>query len=181
MWTFERIFPPDCWIISPQAPTADAQGGFSWWPMEAGSRDKVLVEPAAQTLGNFLEATERYYGITPSARIAIGFSQGAAILSVLAHSAFGESLTGMGLLAGFVLEDESKPLAVRDFFVGHGTKDETVSISKAKRGIEYLERRGARVASGFDDVGHKVGSNATRGLKEWVSGLVSPESLTLIS
>lgn len=172
MWTFERILPPFCWIVSPQAPVADREGGFSWWPVTKEDREPNAFETAAASVGNFVGAAERFYGLTPQLRIAIGFSQGAALLSVLSHTAAGEEFAGIGLLAGFVIEDESRALSVRKFFVGHGTQDQVVPQAKAERSIEYLKRRGAFVESAFDDVGHKVGSNATRGLKEWCGGIV---------
>ena len=78
----------------------------------------------------------------------------------------------VGILAGFVpsgLEDliSQRPLEGKPFFVAHGTKDERVSIERARASIELLEQAGAQVTYCEDDVGHKVSITCLRALKDF--------------
>ena len=76
------------------------------------------------------------------------------------------------MLAGFFpsgLEElvPNRPLEGRPFFVAHGTKDETVTIDRARSSIAWLEQAGAQVTYCEDDVGHKVGVRCLTALKEF--------------
>jgi predicted esterase len=57
---------------------------------------------------------------------------------------------------------EGKP-----FFVAHGTKDEMVTIERARASIELLEQAGANVTYCEDEVGHKVSVTCLRSLKKF--------------
>jgi predicted esterase len=110
-------------------------------------------------------------GLGASTFDVMGFSQGAALGSILAFL-YPQRIRKVGMLAGFVpsgLEDRvsQRPLEGKPFFVAHGTKDETVTIEQARRSIEILERAGARVAFCEDQVGHKVSAACLRALKDF--------------
>ena len=101
----------------------------------------------------------------------MGFSQGAAMCSLLAFL-YPERIRKVGILAGFIpdgLEElvSQRPLEGKPFFVAHGTKDETVTIARARASIEILEKAGAQVTYCEDDVGHKVSAACLRALKEF--------------
>jgi phospholipase/carboxylesterase len=102
---------------------------------------------------------------------AMGFSQGAAMCSLLAVL-YPERVRKVGILAGFVpsgLEElvSQRPLQGKPFFVAHGTKDQTVTIERARDSIEILEQAGAQVTYCEDDVGHKVSATCLRALKSF--------------
>jgi predicted esterase len=78
----------------------------------------------------------------------------------------------VGILAGFVpaeLENlvSQRPLAGKSFFVAHGTRDEAVTIDRARGSIEILEQAGAQVTYCEDNVGHKVSVTCLRALKQF--------------
>ncbi|HEY9527377.1 MAG TPA: hypothetical protein VIR02_09860, partial [Anaerolineales bacterium] len=60
-----------------------------------------------------------------------------------------------------------RPLEGKPFFIAHGTKDETISIQRARESMEILERAGAQVTYCEDEVGHKVSASCLRGLKDF--------------
>jgi phospholipase/carboxylesterase len=112
-------------------------------------------------------------GIDSSTFDVLGFSQGAAMCSVLAFL-YPERMRKVGILAGFVpdgLEElvSQRPLEGKPFFVAHGTKDPTVTVERARASIELLQRAGAHVTYCEDDVAHKVSTNCLRALKEFYS------------
>jgi predicted esterase len=75
---------------------------------------------------------------------------------------------GLGLLAGFIVlpDSVSNPPEV---FVAHGTLDETVSVEKARHGVNHLKSMGLVVEYIEEPVGHKVGIEGTRALKQWMA------------
>jgi phospholipase/carboxylesterase len=103
----------------------------------------------------------------------MGFSQGAGMCSVLAFL-YPQRIRKVGILAGFVprgLEElvSQRPLEGKPFFVAHGTKDETVTVERARASIALLEQAGAKVTYCEDDVAHKVSVKCLRALKKFLT------------
>jgi predicted esterase len=101
----------------------------------------------------------------------MGFSQGAAMSNLLAFL-YPQRIRKTGILAGFVpggLEAlvSKRPLDGKLFFVTHGTKDEMVTIDRARASISLLEQAGAKVTYCEDEVGHKVSVTCLRALREF--------------
>lgn len=173
MWTFRRCLPEGSNIIAPQAFLNDAIGGYSWWSVNPTSPglDDAAVDAAAAKLREFIERSIEFYKLSPSKIFALGFSQGAGLLSIMLQRdpAF---FSGAALLAGFVVKQpETARKPSTKVFIGHGSEDEVVPIDKARRGAEFLKGRGFDVAYTEDPVGHKVGAAAVRELKSWLAGL----------
>ena len=169
MAPFFRVVPEEWSIIAVQAVFAEPTGGYSWWDISDVTSRGTAMPKAAEALKNFVEKAPRWYGITPSKQIAIGFSQGAAILSYVMQQA-PSLFNGIALLAGFVLEVRDRELVgpFPPVFMAHGIKDETVTIDKARNGRDYLQKLGCDVTFVEDDVGHKVGTKGMGGVRGWV-------------
>lgn len=176
MWVFARNLPADIWMIAPRAPspTQMQQGGYSWRPNATDTDDRLRVEelqPAAETLIRLLDEYSASVGLDASMFDVMGFSQGAAMSSLLAFL-YPQRVRKAALLAGFVpdgLEElvSQRPLQGKHFFVAHGTKDLTVPIERARASIALLEQAGAQVMFCEDDVGHKVSVTCLRALKDF--------------
>lgn len=175
MWPFRRSAPPQCNVMAVQAPYPDPIGGFSWWLLQPG-KERYYEEAghAAAALRSWLERAIAYHQLTPTRTVAFGFSQGAGTLSVLLQE-HPQLFDGVALLAGFVIQraPESHPLPAIRILIAHGSNDETVPISVAHQGAEYLRARGASVELVEDPVGHKVGSSGMRRLREWTGSLLN--------
>jgi predicted esterase len=172
MWTFERCVPEGWHIVSFEAFLQDPIGGWSWWDMAQEGSRREAIEVAVTRLDAALASFVRLHGLQPRCRVGFGFSQGAVLLSAGAlpgRIAF----DGLALLAGFIILPEAvvRPPAV---FVAHGTLDETVSIEKAQRGVNALKAMGLSVDYVEEPVGHKVGIEGTRALKQWMSRWENP-------
>ena len=101
----------------------------------------------------------------------MGFSQGAAMSNLLAFL-YPQRIRKVGILAGFVpsgLEElvTKRPLEGKPFFVTHGTKDEMVTIDRARASMALLEQAGAKVTYCEDEVGHKISVTCLRALKDF--------------
>jgi predicted esterase len=175
MWAFERTLPERANVVSFQAFLPDVLGGFSWWDMAS---DKP-VEPAIMLARDrFHFALERYielFSLQPRKVVAAGFSQGSVLLSAALLTGV-VRLDGIGILAGFVSGVGERRLIEGhpDVFVAHGTADEVVSVQKARTGVARLRSYGLSVTYVEEEgVGHKLGIQGMRGLKEWMARVVA--------
>ncbi len=172
MATFKRCLPEEWAVIAVQGFLEDVRGGFSWWNVDEEVRDLrwEAIRLAAARLTGFVEQAIEFYKLQPRQILALGFSQGAALLSLLAQKD-PQMFSGVGLLAGFVIRESSRPGGkLPALFVAHGTEDDVVPLNKAKEGVEYLRSLGASVTYVEDAVGHKVGTSALKALKIWAGG-----------
>lgn len=168
MWAFGSCVPGVANILAPEAFLEDRDdGGFCWWPK--GKPNVEAIERASDRLTQFVRASIEHYALQPHQIVAIGFSQGAALLSVLLQDSPG-LFAGVALLAGFVIDrpaqSNSPPTRV---FLGHGLRDSIVPIAQAKAGATLLTERSYEVELHVDDVAHKVGRTVTRELKSWAA------------
>lgn len=179
MWVFARDLPSHFWMVAPRAPHPSEMTGYSWRPLQAGTFGRPSLEeliPQAEALIRLVDAYQASVGIeaSPERRRRIdvmGFSQGAAVASVLAFL-YPARIRRIGILAGFVpsgLEEYAakRPLEGKSVFVAHGTQDETVPIDRARASMEILEQAGAKIVYCEDEVGHKVSLNCMRALRSY--------------
>jgi phospholipase/carboxylesterase len=176
MWVFVRDFPAQYWIIAPRAPHPSKleQGGFSWRPPQHENLNQVsldLLRSSTEILIRLVDEYSASTGLQASTFDVLGFSQGAGICNALAYL-YPQRIQKVGILAGFVpsgLEGlvSQHPLEGKPYFVAHGTKDESVTIDRARASIKMLERAGAKITYCEDEVGHKVSVNCLRALKKF--------------
>ena len=178
MWVFARDLPDHYWMVAPRAPYAAQASGYSWRPPQFETLDGPSLEQlkqSAEALIRLVDAYSASAGIEASTFDVMGFSQGAAMSNVLAFL-YPHRIRKTGILAGFVpsgLEElvSQRPLEGKPFFVAHGSKDEKVTVDRARASIALLEQAGATVTYCEDDVAHKVSLNCLRALKEFFSSL----------
>jgi phospholipase/carboxylesterase len=176
MWVFARNLSTEYWMVAPRAPHASQmeQGGYSWRTPDSETEDRPRLEQLRDSADALLRLVDEY---AASVRLqaddfdVMGFSQGAAMSSTLAFL-YPKRIRKVGILAGFVpggLEElvTQRPVEGKPFFVAHGTKDEMVTIERARASIETLERAGAQITYCEDEVGHKVSVNCLRALKDF--------------
>ena len=176
MWVFARDLPAHYWILAPRAPYAADPSGYSWRPSQFGNMDGPGLEwlrQSAEALIRLVDAYSASVEVDVSIFDVMGFSQGAAICNALAFL-YPQRIRKTGILAGFVpagLEAlvSQRPLEGKSFFIAHGTKDETVTVNRARASMALLEQAGAKVTYCEDDVAHKVSLNCLRALKKFLS------------
>lgn len=176
MWVFARDLPASYWIVAPRAPYVAQmeQGGYSWRPPQFENLDQLSFDQLRSAAEGLIRLVDEYAasaGLEASTFDVMGFSQGAAMASLLAFL-HPQRIRKVGILAGFVpsgLEElvSQRPLAGKPFFVVHGTKDQMVSIERARASIAVLEQAGANVTYCEDEVGHKVSVTCLRSLKNF--------------
>lgn len=174
MWVFARDLPPHYWIIAPRAPHITKPGGYTWRPLPSsdfGMPSLEQLRSSAEALIHLIGAYQLSAKLEASDFDVMGFSQGAVVCSVLAFL-YPHRIRKVGILAGFIpggLEAlvPQRPLEGKPFFVTHGTKDETITIDRARASIALLEQAGAQLTYCEDEVGHKVGAKCLNELKKF--------------
>lgn len=174
MWIFARDLPSHYLIVAPRGPHDAETGGYSWRPPHPetfGRPSLEQLQPAAEALIRLVDAYALSAGMDASVFDLMGFSQGAALSNLLAFL-HPSRIRKIGILAGFLpsgLENliPGRPLEGKPFFVAHGTRDELITIDRARASIALLEQAGARVTYCEDGVGHKVSVTCLRALKDF--------------
>lgn len=174
MWVFAHNFPPRYHMLAPRAPHPAQEKGYTWRAPRPGTHGAPTLEdfrPAAEALIRLVDAYAPTVRVDAAQFDMMGFSQGAAVANTLALL-YPSRVRKAGILAGFMpLESESviaqRPLEGKPFFVAHGTRDELVTVDKARLSVEALERAGARVTYCEVEAGHKVSAECLRALEEF--------------
>ena len=170
MSTFARGVPADWHLVFVEAPIADPIGGFSWWDVNDATNREQQKTDSRVALEGFITSFAKNSGLTPSVQLAFGFSQGAAILSVLLQR-MPDLFAGVALLSGFIITSEiGQHAALPRIFVAHGTEDTVIPYDRVAAGIEHLRTHGYLVEVVTEQVAHKVGIAGMRALKEWAAG-----------
>lgn len=179
MWVFANRLPDHYLMVAPRGLYPTPLGGYGWQP-KLSSRwpdYQTLLPPAEklQALLDDLAGEDTFQQADFTQLHLMGFSQGAALAYTYALTYPGKVQSLVGL-AGFMPGEvksmvEKQPLNGVPAFVAHGNQDDTIPVARARQSVELLERAGARVTYCEDDVGHKLGSNCFRAMREFVDRL----------
>ena len=171
MWIFTPRLPDKYLILAPRGLTKTPVGGFGW------QNDGVAGWPRAS---DFTEASEELFDLVDSLKPlgvksnrfdVMGFSQGAA----LAYTMLLQNPERIGKLAGlsgFLPEGLGEEIANRklenkQIFMAHGTRDDMVSLDRARLAVEDLKSAGAEVIYCEEDVGHKLSAGCFRAMDDY--------------
>jgi len=174
MWVFGRDLPSRYWIVAPRAPHPGKPSGYSWRPAHVDNLNQLgldVLRASAQELMQLVDEYAASVSLDAGTFDVMGFSQGGAMASLLAFL-YPQRIRKVGMLASFVPDGldtliSARPLEGKSFFVAHGTKDETVTVDRARSSIQILERAGAHVTYCEDEVGHKVSVTCLRAMKKF--------------
>lgn len=179
MWVFANRLPDNYLMIAPRGLFPTPLGGYGWQPeLTRRWSDFESLQPAAQKLKDLVEVLADRQDMRSADFTALhlmGFSQGAALAYTFALS-YPQQVRSLVGLSGFMPAEVAdivakKPLESVLAFVAHGNQDDTVPVARARQSVELLERAGAQVTYCEADVGHKLGSNCFRAMRDFVDKL----------
>ena len=173
MWIFTREFPENFLLLAPRAPFKTTTSGFGWTELHHQEFSKASdFSPVTGALMNDIQSLLSHLKQPNSPIHLIGFSQGAALSYYLAatHS---DQIGKVACLAGFLPENvdsfiEKGVFVGKEFFIAHGTQDETVPVHYAREAVQKLQEAKARVIYCEADTGHKLGTSCFRGLNAFI-------------
>jgi phospholipase/carboxylesterase len=168
MGVFESLLPEEVMIASPCGIFPVEDGGYNWVSGDRSSKTSISdFSRSADSLMAMLDDLNRLYEFNLNNLVLMGFSQGAAL--AFAATFLGRiKPTAIVSLAGFLPRGELKNVKDLPIYWGHGISDSLVPIERAREAVLALKSAGADVVLCEADVGHKVGLECTRGLKEWI-------------
>lgn len=169
-WVFSRSAGPGWLIVAPRAPLRADDLGYTWHHFNAGKTDPDTMAAALAKLTRFVEGLAEVYPADRNRLVLLGFSQGAAMAYAFAASQPQSPLIGLAALGGYVPGTVTLPaLNGLPVLMLHGTRDETISITLARKNHADLTGAGATVTYVEDDVGHKVSAMQMRELGTWLA------------
>jgi phospholipase/carboxylesterase len=176
MWLFTRRLSSVYWMIAPRAPHPAEPEGFSWRSLVPSSFGFPAFEDLAPAAGGLLRLVDEYsasVGVNAAQFDLMGFSQGAAMVGVMA-TLYPERIRRAAILAGFVPDGlerfaSNKPLAGKTFFMAHGAQDQIIPLERAMASKSLLEEAGAQILWCEDKVGHKLGVNCLLALEDYLN------------
>lgn len=169
MWVLQSVLPEDAFIVAARGIYPLPLGGYHW--SESPTSTDVGFEdfdPAISSIRVTLKDLKSRFGFGDGRLLFMGFSQGAALAFSAARK--GIQASGVIALAGFVPFGELRGLSELPVYWGHGLRDELVPVDRAREDVKRLLDHGVEVQYCETDVGHKLGIECTRGLKEWLRG-----------
>ncbi len=179
MWIFAQQFAENILLLAPRAPFKTNTGGFGWTEQQDYEFLKIsdfstVSTPLMDDIQGLLSDLNQH---TLPIHL-IGFSQGAALSYYLA-AAFPEQIGKVACLAGFLpdgIEQYIKTgvLAGKEFFIAHGTQDDTVPIHYAREAAQKLQDGKAKVIYCEADTGHKLSASCFRGLNAFIRTISNP-------
>lgn len=160
LWEFTDGLPGDYWIVAPRGPYVKAPGEFGWRPTIIGRRSRLEenIEPAQGLIAR-IDAWAGERGVDAARFAVLGFSQGAAMIYVLA-GLFPKRLSRAVVLSGYPprgLDLSDKPLKGIPFLVSHGYRDDIIAFEEGQRALPMLAAAGAEVTWIEEDVAHQAG------------------------
>lgn len=169
MWILESALPSLPLVVSVRGTYSLPTGEFAWTTdrggLKASFRDFREVFDTIETVKRDIQLRNPQ---APDRWVLMGFSQGAAAaFSTAACGAMRPA--GIVSLAGFLPEGDLSKLAGIPIYWGHGSRDEFVPIQRAEKDVHRLSSVNNNLEFCQADVGHKLGVECARGLKEWFS------------
>jgi phospholipase/carboxylesterase len=171
MWLFANNIPEDFAIVAPRAHFPAPEGGFSWREIIPGTWGYPSIDdlqPAVETLLEFLDDWSSKSNLSSVKVDLVGFSQGGALAYAIA-ALHPDRVSSLAVLSGFLpggtdMILKSHLLDGKSVFVAHGTQDELVPVEKAHLAVKALEGAGAKVTYCETEGGHKVSKECRAGL-----------------
>lgn len=172
-WIFTRAAGPEWLIVSPRAPLAVPDGGFSWWQFSPeGKSDPESLQAGLSQLGKIIQSVYDTYPVDLTRVVLLGFSQGGA-MSISQAIKAPEHVSGVVSLSGFIPGPVSRapipPLEGLPILIVHGTQDETIPIGMAYKARDMLIAAGGAVTYVEEIGGHKVGVQGMRALTTFLA------------
>lgn len=178
MGIFKQTVPPGAAIVSPRAPLAVEDGGYSWFlrnSTELQPKPPESLLAGLNQLHQFITDLPQLYPIDPARLVLMGFSQGSTMVNSLIFT-YPQLAIGVASLAGLIpdvmQQTKSPNLAGLPVFIAHGVRDEIVPLTIARHTRDLYWRLGAEVTYGEYHTGHKVTVQGMADLKAWLGKVI---------
>ena len=149
---------PGSALLSPRGDVSERGARRFFARLAEGVFDPAEVAQRTHALADFVAAASRRYGFDPTRLTAIGFSNGANIVSTLLLLRPASLARAVLLRPMVVLEPEKLPdLSGKTVLISSGASDPIVPHDHPVQLAHLLESAGARVSRHMQPAGHSLG------------------------
>ena len=172
-------------VLCPQGPVQTPVGpgavGYGWYPLVPGTPPNPQeLWTARDHILKFLDAAADRYPIDPKKLGVVGFSQGGVMAYTLALGV-PQRFAALAALSTWCPPDAVAEVTDRDTvqylatLVQHGSRDELVSVERARESVEALRALRLPLTYREYDIGHEINQRSLADLSEWLRGhVISP-------
>lgn len=182
LFSFSSELPEDYAIFSLRAPLAMQPFGYAWYSIYFdGGMDKFTDDAQAmESQGLILECIDSilaHYPVDPSRICLVGFSQG-CILSLAIALSRPDKIRAVVGLSGYIhppiidLKDKDAYQNL-DIYSSHGTADQVIPVSWARKTQPYLNQLGIRNSYSEFPVGHGVAPQNFYEFRSWLTEVLA--------
>lgn len=164
--------------LCPQGPLETPIGpgavGYGWFPLALeGPPNSPAILDATERLRNFLAEAEARYPIDPQKLVLLGFSQGGVMAYCLALREPQRFAAAVVLSSWLPKELADRLVAVGaaslpPILVQHGSRDDLISVDRARGSIETLRDLRVPVTYREYDMGHEISPRSLTDLASWL-------------
>jgi len=178
LFAFASELPEKLFIISAQAPYPLPPYGNAWYAINFDSvhgkfSDDVQAVESREKISAFIDEVIDNYPVDANNLTLLGFSQG-TILSYAVALSYPQKVKNVIALSGYInLDIIDKGFRKNNFsglsiYASHGTVDQVIPISWARRSPEILKQLGIYHKYSEFPVGHGVAPQNLMELKSWI-------------
>lgn len=178
LFSFASELPEELFIISAQAPYPLPPYGNAWYAINFDSvqgkfSDDFQAIESRNKIVRFIDEVVENYPVDPNNISLLGFSQG-TILSYAVALSYPERVKNVVALSGYInteiLEKDyrSKDFSKLSIYASHGTQDQVIPVSWARKNPEILKSLGIDHTYSEFPVGHGVAPQNLMEVKAWL-------------
>lgn len=173
MSIFLNALPKAHMAISPQGIFHISNDNYGWIDINKKAQlDYSDFLQPAELLFQKLNTIKNKAGINQQEKLnIIGFSQGAALGSVLATQ-YPQYFNKVCLLSGFLPKNtpqDVNQLSHLNVFISHGVNDQMIPFQQAEITKDFFSLKGAKVTFCEEDQNHKIGAECSVGLRKFLN------------
>ena len=178
LFSFASELPEELFIISAQAPYPLPPYGNAWYAINFDSvqgkfSDDFQAIESRNKIVRFIDEVVENYPVDPNNISLLGFRQG-TILSYAVALSYPERVKNVVALSGYInteiLEKDyrSKDFSKLSIYASHGTQDQVIPVSWARKNPEILKSLGIDHTYSEFPVGHGVAPQNLMEVKAWL-------------
>lgn len=182
LFSFASELPDELFIISAQAPYPLPPYGNAWYAINFDSvhgkfSDDVQAVESREKIAAFIDEVITNYPVDSDNLTLLGFSQG-TILSYAVALSYPQKVKNVIALSGYInLDIIDKDFRKNDYsnlsvYASHGTVDQVIPISWARRSPEILKQLGIEHKYSEFPVGHGVAPQNLMEIKSWIKNRI---------
>ena len=178
LFSFSSELPDEYYVISARAPYDLQYGSYAWYAINFDGNqnkfsDHIQAVKSRDVISSFIDELIHNYPINAQQITLLGFSQG-TILSYSVALSYPEKVQRVVALSGYLNEEitavdyKSNDFSNLKMFVSHGTVDQVIPLSWAKKAPGILDS--LQIPNVYKEypVGHGVAPQNFADLKNWL-------------